>query len=549
MYVNPTTHPLNTFVLTSSSSFPKATTTTTASPTTSADISETLEKLVTVRADYSGYDMSILPTQFEPQRKEWKAWLVDAANQGSCGSCWSFASVGTLSDRFNVLMRKRFLPKMLSPLLPTVCNNILTIVFEKDAHHLETVKNPFRLSASTLENLACNGNSLVTACYYLFSQGTSTDECMSYTLPNAVFVSYKTTELNWGFPFQNAVYFPLNVGKAIYDYSNFTGDQNKGTCAFYNQSSQRPFAYCNDYIRVDSTKNYGSPQQHFQALLMYKIDGVVDDNRCLMMDIFKWGPVCSAFTVYDDFYDFDPKTTPVYVHDPSRNNVVGGHAVEIVGWGVYENTPFWWVKNSWGTEYGENGYFRFLRGKNQCSLESNVVSMLPNLFFPLDRVSSLRELEASLQRLDLFRVAYTPWYEDFQVKIAKSFEPNAPFRLEQVAVRTPSFIERQFPLLQYHALSRIGYLNTDTLSTTNYNSGVYRTMPGLYLGVPFVFFPYTRDFVAGILPTTLYEKKRRGLPSWTTTILLPMLVILLFVMTAIMSKIPLVRFGASRDNP
>jgi C1A family cysteine protease len=532
MYVNPTTHPLNTFVLSSSST--SSPTATSPAPTATEEdmVSETLKKLLTVHADYSHYDMSVLPTEFEPQNGVWKEWLVPAVNQGSCGSCWSFASVGALSDRFNVLMRKRFLKDMLSPLMPTICNDILSVLFEDDPQRQETVQNPFRLSASTIENLACHGNSLVTACYYLYSQGTTTNDCMSYTLPYSTLVTYKTTELNWGFPFTNSVYFPRSVGKTIYDYSNFSQDQNKGTCAFYNQSSARPFAYCNDFIRIDSVKNYGSPQQHFQALIMYQVQGVVEDNRRLMMDIFKWGPVCSAFTVYDDFYDFDPKTTPVYVHDPTRTNVVGGHAVEIVGWGVYEGkTPFWWIKNSWGPEYGMQGYFRFLRGKDQCSLESNALSMLPNLFFPLNRVSYLQELETALQQLDIFKVEFTPVYEQFQIKIAKTFEPIAA---DLISYRQ-DHVMKQFPLLQYHALSRIGYLTTDVLTPTNYNSAVFRTMPGLYLGTPFSMFPYTRDFVAAEIPTT--TKKTRVILMTTWTLVLWVLLVLLIVLVLLVRMV------------
>jgi hypothetical protein len=41
-----------------------------------------------------------------------------------------------------------------------------------------------------------------------------------------------------------------------------------------------------------------------------------------------------------------------------------GHAVEIVGWDIFDSgskygkIPCWIVKNSWGTDWGENGYFR-----------------------------------------------------------------------------------------------------------------------------------------------------------------------------------------------
>ena len=37
------------------------------------------------------------------------------------------------------------------------------------------------------------------------------------------------------------------------------------------------------------------------------------------------------------------------------------HAVEIVGFGVDNGTKYWSVRNSWGDQWGENGYFRILR--------------------------------------------------------------------------------------------------------------------------------------------------------------------------------------------
>ncbi len=55
----------------------------------------------------------------------------------------------------------------------------------------------------------------------------------------------------------------------------------------------------------------------------------------------------------------------------------GGHAVKIIGWGVEENIPFWIVANSWNVDWAENGFFRILRGKNECDIEENVVTGLP----------------------------------------------------------------------------------------------------------------------------------------------------------------------------
>lgn len=44
------------------------------------------------------------------------------------------------------------------------------------------------------------------------------------------------------------------------------------------------------------------------------------------------------------------------------------HAVLLVGYGVQNNTPYWVFKNSWGSDWGESGYFRVLRDVNSCGM-------------------------------------------------------------------------------------------------------------------------------------------------------------------------------------
>jgi len=44
------------------------------------------------------------------------------------------------------------------------------------------------------------------------------------------------------------------------------------------------------------------------------------------------------------------------------------HCVQLVGYDTTASTPYWKVKNSWGTGWGERGYIRLPMGENSCGI-------------------------------------------------------------------------------------------------------------------------------------------------------------------------------------
>ncbi len=152
-----------------------------------------------------------------------------------------------------------------------------------------------------------------------------------------------------------------------------------------------PEEWCNPYdpaTMFDYTVN-----EHWR-LYTYKIknwgwlDGSSIEN---IKEELLNGPLVAAIDVYEDFNYY---SGGIYVY--SWGSYLGGHCITIIG---YNDTEGCWIcKNSWGTDWGEDGYFRMAYG--QCGIE-DVVSAFevidnryPNLWINIHRIQAVDAIES-----------------------------------------------------------------------------------------------------------------------------------------------------------
>jgi len=138
-------------------------------------------------------------------------------------------------------------------------------------------------------------------------------------------------------------------------------------------------------LMLEDEYPYVAHRQNFCALAEWKGNTtkiemayfINPDENAIIEWLVTFGPVNVGISVPPDM---KPYTGGVY--RPSdwdcQFNVLGLHALNIVGYGTSEEgEKYWIVKNSWGQKWGvEDGYVYFARGVNACGIEDEPVGLL-----------------------------------------------------------------------------------------------------------------------------------------------------------------------------
>lgn len=268
-----------------------------------------------------------VPTSFD-SRQAWPGLITPSLDQGTCGSCWAFSTATGISDRIRIKSASSAATDQLKQTISYqpmglgerygVLNNLDPLALvncDLCGSSQAALPNTVSFLASQGNcNTGCDGGVIAYAYDYVRQRGMPNMQCTGSNSPSTIGCN------------------PTSSSNCACNES----DSNGNPCDMYRISS---------YYNLVSDSDTDQQKQ----------------NK-IQRDIMTNGPVTIGYSVYESFETFfENNPTGIYTSaDQSSNDAnLGGHAVDIIGWGTDPaKGDYWLVRNSWGTSWGDAGVFR-----------------------------------------------------------------------------------------------------------------------------------------------------------------------------------------------
>jgi len=117
----------------------------------------------------------------------------------------------------------------------------------------------------------------------------------------------------------------------------------------------------------DSTAGYG---KYYCELGSLK---VLTNHEDIKKELKANGPMMMGLRVYEDFMSY---ARGVYKH--TTGELVGGHAMKLIGYGVDDREGLYWImQNQWSTDWGDRGFIKIKEG--EIGIDSVALSCMPDI--------------------------------------------------------------------------------------------------------------------------------------------------------------------------